>query len=282
MCMTRYFEVAQATLERHQGKVEKFIGDAVMAVFGVPMLHEDDALRALRAATDLKAAIRDLNVDLERTHGVRIEIRTGVNSGEVIAGDPDSRQLICERRRRRRSRAPPALRRAGRDPHRRGDVPARSRRDPCRASRAAHRQGQARPRHGLPAARGRPRRTSARAPVRLADGGPHAGAVAARERVLALRAASSSCHLLHGARPGGRGEVSARGGSARGHRRPGPRAFRQLPPYGEGITFWPVLEIVKQLTGIADDDSPAEAQRRSSPCSRTRPTRTSSPRVSPS
>ena len=86
--MNRYFEVAQETLERHQGKVEKFIGDAVMAVFGVPVLHEDDALRALRAAMDLKAAIRELNVDLERTHGVRIEIRTGVNSGEVIAGDP--------------------------------------------------------------------------------------------------------------------------------------------------------------------------------------------------
>ena len=86
--MIPYFEVAQVDARTPQGKVEKFIGDAVMAVFGVPVLHEDDALRALRAAMDLKAAIRELNVDLERTHGVRIEIRTGVNSGEVIAGDP--------------------------------------------------------------------------------------------------------------------------------------------------------------------------------------------------
>ncbi len=93
-----------------------------MAVFGVPVLHEDDALRALRAAVDLKAH-PELNVELERTHGVRIEIRTGVNSGEVIAGDPDARQLVRQRRRRRRRRAPAALRGSGRDPHRRGDVP---------------------------------------------------------------------------------------------------------------------------------------------------------------
>ena len=48
--LSRYFEVARDVLERHGGTVEKFMGDAVMAVFGVPVLHEDDALRALRAA----------------------------------------------------------------------------------------------------------------------------------------------------------------------------------------------------------------------------------------
>ena len=48
--MTRYFEVMQQAIESHGGAVEKFIGDAVMAVFGVPAVHEDDALRACRAA----------------------------------------------------------------------------------------------------------------------------------------------------------------------------------------------------------------------------------------
>ena len=51
--MSRYFETMQAVLERHGGTVEKFIGDAVMAVFGVPLLHEDDALRAVRAAVEM-------------------------------------------------------------------------------------------------------------------------------------------------------------------------------------------------------------------------------------
>ena len=85
--MGRFFEEMAAVLERHGGSVEKFIGDAVMAVFGVPVLHEDDALRAVRAAVEMRAALRSLNEDLARTHQVRLAVRTGVNTGEVIAGD---------------------------------------------------------------------------------------------------------------------------------------------------------------------------------------------------
>src|SRR5262249_29908970 len=86
--MTRYFERARAVLERHGGRVEKFIGDAVMAVFGVPAVHEDDALRALRAASELRNEITLLNEELERSLGARIDVRIGVNTGEVLAGDP--------------------------------------------------------------------------------------------------------------------------------------------------------------------------------------------------
>ena len=74
--LTRTFEDLRAILERHGGTVEKFVGDAVMAVFGIPVAHEDDALRAVRAAAEMRAAIAE--------HG--LEARIGVNTGEVVVG----------------------------------------------------------------------------------------------------------------------------------------------------------------------------------------------------
>ena len=88
--MSRYFAVAQTTLERHGGTVEKFIGDAVMAVFGVPAVHEDDAVRAVRAVAELRDALDHLNGELEQEHGIRIVTRTGVNTGRVIVGGAES------------------------------------------------------------------------------------------------------------------------------------------------------------------------------------------------
>jgi class 3 adenylate cyclase/tetratricopeptide (TPR) repeat protein len=84
--MARYFETAKRILERHGGTVEKFIGDAVMAVFGVPTAHEDDALRAVRAADELRGGLAGLNEELERAYGTRLEVRIGVNTGEVVTG----------------------------------------------------------------------------------------------------------------------------------------------------------------------------------------------------
>jgi len=84
--MSRYFETAKAIVERHGGSVEKFIGDAVMAVFGVPVVHEDDALRAVRSADELRAGLGELNDELERSYGTRLELRMGVNTGEVVTG----------------------------------------------------------------------------------------------------------------------------------------------------------------------------------------------------
>jgi class 3 adenylate cyclase/tetratricopeptide (TPR) repeat protein len=93
--LSRYFDVAREALERHGGTVEKFIGDAVMAVFGIPTLHEDDALRAVRAALDLRHALDALNDELLSEHAVRIETRTGVNTGEVLADDDPSGQKLA-------------------------------------------------------------------------------------------------------------------------------------------------------------------------------------------
>src|SRR5580765_382568 len=74
--MSRYFDEMRAAIERHGGTVEKFIGDAVMAVFGVPVVHEDDALRAVRAAVEMREAFPELG----------IQGRIGVTTGEVVTG----------------------------------------------------------------------------------------------------------------------------------------------------------------------------------------------------
>src|SRR3989475_12034220 len=81
--MERYFTLAREVLERHGGTVEKFIGDAVMAVFGVPVVHEDDALRAARASSELRRRLADLNGELSEEFGVELTVRIGINTGEV-------------------------------------------------------------------------------------------------------------------------------------------------------------------------------------------------------
>jgi class 3 adenylate cyclase/tetratricopeptide (TPR) repeat protein len=85
--ITRYYDCAAEVLARHGGTVAKFIGDAVMAVYGIPQLHEDDALRAVRGAAELDDALAELNGELEAAWGVRLALRTGVNTGEVVVGD---------------------------------------------------------------------------------------------------------------------------------------------------------------------------------------------------
>src|SRR5205085_10360207 len=84
--MARYFAEMRTALEAHGGTVEKFIGDAVMAVFGVPTLHEDDALRAVRAADEMRRRLAGLNDELRRTYGVELQMRVGINTGQVVAG----------------------------------------------------------------------------------------------------------------------------------------------------------------------------------------------------
>jgi class 3 adenylate cyclase len=78
--MRRYYDNARAVLEHHGGTVEKFVGDAVVAVFGIPVATEDDALRAVRAAVELRDAVQDLG----------LEARIGVNTGEVVAVEGDT------------------------------------------------------------------------------------------------------------------------------------------------------------------------------------------------
>ena len=109
----RYFETMRAVIERHEGTVEKFIGDAVVALFGVPRVREDDALRAVRAAADMRASLTSLNDELQRDLAVALEIRIGVNTGEVIVGAAPRWRLVGDWRCGQRRRAPGAGGRPG-------------------------------------------------------------------------------------------------------------------------------------------------------------------------
>ena len=84
--MNRYFSEIRATIERHGGTVEKFIGDAVMAVFGIPRVHEDDALRAVRAAAEIRERMPEVGAEV----GVLLRFRTGVNTGPVLVGEGEN------------------------------------------------------------------------------------------------------------------------------------------------------------------------------------------------
>ena len=121
--LPRYFERMKAIVERHGGSVEKFIGDAVMAVFGVPVVHEDDALRAVRAAVEMRDALPELG----------LQGRIGVMTGEVVTG---TEERLATGRCGERGGAVGAGGAAGRGADRRADARARSRRGRGRAGRS--------------------------------------------------------------------------------------------------------------------------------------------------
>ena len=140
--MWRYFDAMQATLERHGGTVEKFIGDAVVAVFGVPAVHEDDALRAVRAAFEMREALDRVNEELEREYGVRPRDAYRRQHGR---GRRRGRRRGSEARDRRRGQRRGATRaggRAGRGAHRRRRPTRRRGRRRRRAGRAGRGEGE--------------------------------------------------------------------------------------------------------------------------------------------
>jgi class 3 adenylate cyclase/tetratricopeptide (TPR) repeat protein len=246
--MGRYFDEMQAVVESHEGTVEKFIGDAVMAVFGIPVLHEDDALRAVRAATEMRERLSTLNEELERDWGVRIEVRTGVNTGEVVAGDASSGQRFATGdavnvAKRFEEAAPPGEILLGEPTYRlvrdAVDVEAvaplqlKGKGDPVPAYRLLAIE---------PGAEGRVRRLDS--PMVGRD----------RERALLERAyeravGESACHLftILGAAGVGKSRLVTEFLDVV-HDQAVVVSGRCLP-YGEGITFWPLLEIVRALYG---------------------------------
>ena len=148
--LSRYFDLATEVLGRYGGTIEKFIGDAVMAVWGTPTAREDDAERAVRAAIDLVDSVRTLGPGIQARGGVltgEAAVTLGATNQGMVAGD------LVNTASRLQSAAPP-----GGGPRRRGDVSGGHGRDRLRGGRRAAAQGQGR---ADPRVAGRPGRRRA-------------------------------------------------------------------------------------------------------------------------
>jgi class 3 adenylate cyclase/tetratricopeptide (TPR) repeat protein len=259
--MTRYFMEAREAIERHGGTVEKFVGDAVMAVFGVPVAHEDDALRAVRAATEMGERLANLNSDLERRYGSRIALRMGLNTGEVVTGDATSVQMLVTGdavnvAARLEQHARPGEILLGAATYRlvRDAVEA----DPVEPIAA---RGKSQP---VPAYRLHSVIAGAPTRARRLDIG-----MVGRDRELALlrqafdeAVASQSCRRLVVVGHPGVGKSRLASELLRSLGSEATVVGGRCLSYGEGITYWPLRDVVKQAAGIRDEDSADEALER--------------------
>ncbi|HYT80224.1 MAG TPA: adenylate/guanylate cyclase domain-containing protein [Actinomycetota bacterium] len=255
----RYFTEMRAVIERHGGTVEKFIGDAVMAVFGVPQIHEDDALRAVRTAIDMQSALEALNVDIERGWGTRIQARIGVNTGEVLASDPASGQSFVSGdavnvAARLEQAAEPGEILLGESTYRlvRAAVIA----EPLEPLSV---KGKAEP---LSAYRLLVVETGAEILPRRFDS-PLVGRtkeLAAIRDTFEEAVTGSACRLVTviGHAGVGKSRLTHEAVASLGARA---RVLRgRCLPYGEGITFWPVAEALREATGLDEATSAEEAE----------------------
>ena len=247
LVMSRYGAEMRWVVELHGGRVEKFIGDAVMAVFGVPVLHEDDALRAVRAGLGMRDAMTALNRELERDFGTALEIRIGVHTGEVITYELAVDQGLVAGD----AVMPPRGFRPRRYRGRCSSVPARTGWwwGMCGCTATAISSCAERPagcgHGGWGPAPGRP---PLRAPRRAGWSGAAASCAPPAPVRSLHRGAAVPGH--HGVRPGGYRQVAARA-PVRGRRRGGALVVvGRCLPYGEGITYWPLREIVDDLGGV--------------------------------
>ena len=259
--MTGYFEAMKAVVERHGGTVEKFIGDAVMAVFGIPAVHEDDALRAVRSAVEMRQVLAKLNETLRRDRGTEIGIRIGVNTGQVMAGDPSAGQGMVTGdavnvAARLEQAASPGEILIGRETHLlvRDAVQAEPV-DPVAA------KGKAEP---VPALRLLAVGPALEGFVRRLDsplvGREHEGRLLSEAFARCVH--EEACHLFTVIGSPGVGKSRLAEEFVRSVQGDALVLRGRCLPYGEGITFWPVAEILRQAAGIRDEDAPDVASAR--------------------
>ena len=255
--MSRYFEEMSAALELHGGTIEKYIGDAIMAVFGLPVVHEDDALRAVRAAAEMKRRLAALNDELQTRWGVTFANRIGVNTGEVVAGDPAAGQRLVTgdtvNVAARLEQAAPALEILVGDPTYqlvRGDVDVEPV-EPLELKGKSERI----PAYRLVAVR------EVGAPTR-----EHRSSFVGRREELArlddlFREAEveQACRSVTVLAEAGVGKTRLLEEFERSLDDHALVLRGRCLPYGRGITFWPLGEIVRAVGGIGLDDSPEAA-----------------------
>jgi class 3 adenylate cyclase/tetratricopeptide (TPR) repeat protein len=239
--LARYFERMKTIIERHGGSVEKFIGDAVMAVFGVPMAHEDDALRACRAALEMRAAFAEVNV----------RGRIGVNTGEVVVGTSErlaTGDAVNVAARLQQAAEPNEILVGAPTLALLGQAAEVETVEPLELKGKAER---------LEAYR---LLSTSKAPARA-----HETRFVGRSAELALvrgaweRAVRERrCELVTVVAEAGVGK-SRLVREALGSLREGARvAHGRCLPYGEGITYWPVTEVVRQLEDVKLDEQVRE------------------------
>ncbi len=257
--LNHYFNEMRRVLERHGGRVEKYIGDAIMAVFGLPRVHEDDAMRAVRAAFEMKERLVEVNEMLHANYGVRLENRTGVNTGEVVAGDVSSGQRLVtgdtvNTAARLEQNAPVSeiligsstyeLVRDGVSVEAVEPLPLKGKAEPV-------------PAYLLRGVSGRDDGYSRRLDLPI---------VGREDELRLLRdsfdqaVASDRCHLVTVFAPAGTGKsrllrefldrVAADATTLKG----------RCLSYGEGVTYWPIGEVVREAAGIEQHDSLDEAR----------------------
>jgi predicted ATPase/class 3 adenylate cyclase len=254
-----YFTEMKAVLERHGGTVEKFIGDAIMAVFGLPKLHEDDALRAVRAAFEMKQTLEQVNERLQAGWGVRLENRTGVNTGEVVAGDVTAGQRLVTgdavNTAARLEQNAPACEILLGDPTYRlvKDAVEVEEVEPLELKGKAER---------VPAYLLRSVKVAEEGIARRLDA-PMVGRADELQVLMdALQrsATARQAELVTVFGPAGVGksrllrEFVSRAGENVSHLR------GHCLSYGDGITFWPLAEVIRQAADIGDDDELQEAR----------------------
>jgi class 3 adenylate cyclase/tetratricopeptide (TPR) repeat protein len=249
--MSRYFAEMRTVIERHGGSVEKYIGDEIMAVFGIPNVHEDDALRAVRAAHEMREALAALNRELPD----QLSIRTGLATGEVVTGGGDTlvtgdtvnvasrleqaagtgeiqiaestRQLV-----RDAIVAEPA-----------GELALRGKSQPVEAWRLVD---------VLPDTLGRARRFDAELVGRDDD-------LALLRRAYARAVTQRSCHLFTVLGAAGVGKSRLVNELLDELRESAHTLVGRCLPYGEGITFWPLRDMLSAVPNLRAHVADAEA-----------------------
>ena len=246
--MEQYFSAVSAVLARHGGTVEKFVGDAVLAVFGVPIAHEDDAIRAARAAVQMLGAVRVLDREVAAAHGVRFEVRIGMETGEVLVGDPGRGATFV---------SGPAVTAAARLEQAAGAGEAMIGPQTYRLVRDLV---DVEPRPGLEL-KGKPERVTAYRLLGLRDAPLAAGhdevALVGRGRELALlrqafgRAFEDrTCQLATVLGTAGVGKSRLMAEFLSGLEGTATVLRGRCLSYGEGVTYWPLVEVVRQAAGL--------------------------------